>query len=80
MAASAGHIDCVKVLVGCGADISLIDEYGKTPKQTAELSSKKVIVRFLKSEGMDNIIVSIIGMINKCHEISGLYIQLIVYV
>ena len=51
LAASAGHIDCVNVLLGCGADIGATDDYGKTPKQTAGLSSKSSIVRLLRSEG-----------------------------
>ena len=51
LAASSGHGDCVKKLLEHSADISITDEYGKTPKQTAELSSKASIVRLLRSEG-----------------------------
>ena len=51
LAASMGHEECVKVLLNHGADVSLTDEYGKTPKQTAELSSKGRIARLLRSEG-----------------------------
>ncbi len=51
LAASSGHKDCVKALLNHGADIGILDEYGKTPKQTAELSSKGSIVRLLRSEG-----------------------------
>ena len=51
LAASAGHIHCVNILLECGADICVKDEYEKTPKQTAVLSSKANIVRLLKSEG-----------------------------
>ena len=51
LAASSGHGKCVKALLEHGADISCVDEYGKTPKQTAELSSKSSIVKLLKSEG-----------------------------
>ncbi len=51
LAASSGHGDCVKKLLEHSADISIMDEYGKTPKQTAELSSKASIVRLLRSEG-----------------------------
>ena len=51
LAASSGHPECVRVLLRHNADISVTDEYGKTPKQTAELSSKKTIVRILRSEG-----------------------------
>ena len=51
LAASMGHEECVKVLLNHGADVSLTDDYGKTPKQTAELSSKGRIARLLRSEG-----------------------------
>lgn len=51
LAASSGHGECVRTLLQHGADISITDEYGKTPKQTAELSSKGSIVRLLRSEG-----------------------------
>ena len=51
LAASSGHRDCVQVLVEHGADMSCTDEYGKTPKQTAQLSSKHTIVKLLHSEG-----------------------------
>lgn len=56
LAASSGHKGCVKTLIRYGADISIKDEYGKTPKQTAELSSKSKIVRLLKSEGMSYVV------------------------
>jgi ankyrin repeat protein len=49
LAASSGHSECVRVLLRHSADISVTDEYGKTPKQTAELSSKSSIVRILRS-------------------------------
>ena len=52
LAASSGHVDCVKVLLKHSADIGVKDEYGKTPKQTAELSSKIAIVRVLRGQGM----------------------------
>lgn len=51
LAASSGHGECVRVLLKHNADISVTDEYGKTPKQTAELSSKSSIVRILRSAG-----------------------------
>ena len=51
VAASSGHRKCVKELLNHGADISCVDVYGKTPKQTAELSSKSSIVKLLRSEG-----------------------------
>lgn len=51
LAASSGHGECVRVLLRHNADISVTDEYGKTPKQTAELSSKNSIVLILRSAG-----------------------------
>lgn len=51
LAASSGHGECVRVLLRHNADISVTDEYGKTPKQTAELSSKSSIVKILRSAG-----------------------------
>ena len=51
LAASSGHSLCVQRLLEHSADIAITDEYGKTPKQTAELSSKQSIVKLLKSEG-----------------------------
>ena len=51
LAASSGHAECVKVLLKHNSDIGVTDEYGKTPKQTAELSSKNSIVRILRSAG-----------------------------
>ena len=51
LAASSGHGKCVRELLNHGADMSCVDEHGKTPKQTAELSSKTSIVNLLHSEG-----------------------------
>ena len=51
LAASSGHGPCVRKLLEHRADISITDDYGKTPKQTAELSSKTSIVRLFSSEG-----------------------------
>ena len=51
LAAGSGHAECVRVLLKHNADISVTDEYGKTPKQTAELGLKTSIVRILRSAG-----------------------------
>ena len=53
-AASAGHLKCVQVLLKHDADFSLQDDFGKTPKQAAELSSNSAIVKLLHSEGVCN--------------------------
>ena len=49
LAASNGHRQCVRELLAHGADISCVDQYGKTPKQAAR--SKHKIVKLLQSEG-----------------------------
>ena len=51
LAASSGNRKCAQELLEHCADIGCVDEYGKTPKQTAELSSKSSIVKLLRSEG-----------------------------
>ena len=51
LAASSGHKDCVIILLKHNANISIMDEFGKTPIQTAELGAKASIVRLLRSEG-----------------------------
>ena len=51
LAASSGHVDCVRVLLANNADIANTDEYGKTPIQTAELSSKHSVMKVLRSAG-----------------------------
>ena len=57
LAASSGHKESIKTLLDHGANIAALDEYKKTPKQSAELSSKASIVRLLRSEGkLKNII------------------------
>eukprot|EP00794_Sanderia_malayensis_P020289 gene20289-22275_t len=49
IAASIGAIDCIKVLLEYGADISLYDEFGKTPFVTAQLNKRKKAARLLKT-------------------------------
>ena len=49
LAASSGHSQCVRELLAHGADVSCVDQYGKTPKQAAR--SKHNIVKLLQSEG-----------------------------
>ena len=44
-------MNCVRVLLDNGADIASTDEYGKTPMQTAELSSKHGALKVLRSAG-----------------------------
>ena len=39
------------MLLRHNADFNVTDEYGKTPRQTAELSSKKNVVHILRSAG-----------------------------
>ncbi len=51
LAASSGHVECVKVLLTYGADISLTDKRGKTPLRTAVLSAKSRVATLLRTEG-----------------------------
>lgn len=51
LAVVGGHKDCVRLLLVRGADVSCTDEFGKTPIQTAELSSKSTLIRLLRSAG-----------------------------
>jgi len=39
------------MLLRHNADVNATDEYGKTPRQTAELSSKKNVVHILRGAG-----------------------------
>ena len=52
LAASNGNIECIGVLLRNKADILAKDEFGKTPKQTASLTTRKDVLRTLHSEGM----------------------------
>ena len=51
LAASSGHLNCVKLLLEYSADISITDEYGRTPKQTAELNCRANITKVLRNAG-----------------------------
>ena len=51
MAASAGFIDCVRTLLECGADMTIKNDYEKTPEEIAELCCKNLVLKLLKSEG-----------------------------
>jgi len=51
VAASAGRVNCIYMLLKANADISVTDEYGKTPKQTAESCHKHVVLKVLRSAG-----------------------------
>jgi len=51
VAASTGRVDCVRVLLANNADISVTDEYGKTPKQMAESCRKPAVMKVIRSAG-----------------------------
>ena len=51
LAASAGWAECVRVLLKHNADVHATDECGMSPRQAAELSSKRNVVRILCSAG-----------------------------
>lgn len=50
LAAFAGRSECVRVLLLYGADLSLLDEFGKTSKEAAARFSN--IVKIFASEGL----------------------------
>ena len=54
MAASSGLVDSVRVLLKHNADVNCTDEYGRTPRSAARLSSKRDTEKLLFSEGIDN--------------------------
>ena len=51
VAASTGCVDCVRVLLANNVDISVIDEYVKTPKQMAESCCKPAVMKVIRSAG-----------------------------
>ena len=51
LAASNGHSQCVRELLVHGADIGLVDQYGKTPRQAARSKHNNIIMKLLQSEG-----------------------------
>lgn len=51
MAASSGLVDSVRVLLRHNADVNCTDEYGRTPRSAARLSSKHDTEKLLFSEG-----------------------------
>ncbi len=52
LAASNGSVRIAKYLVENGAQVDAEDEYGKTPKRTAELSSKRRVVNYFNGIGI----------------------------
>ena len=52
MAASNGRAESVRVLLKHNADVNCIDEFGRTPRFAARLSSKHDMERILFSEGI----------------------------
>ena len=53
LAASKGHVDCVKALLEGGADISLKDDIGHDALTKAERSKKReAVLRLLRSKGV----------------------------
>ncbi len=51
-AVGKGSIDCVRVLIECGADITMLDDYCQTPAMAAEKYGRRKILKLLKSVGM----------------------------
>ena len=51
VAASNGCLHCALILLKANADITVTDEYGKTPIQMAESCRKHAVLKVLKSAG-----------------------------
>ena len=51
LAVREGYTECVRVLLKHNADIHATDENGMSPRRTAELSSRRNVVRILRSAG-----------------------------
>lgn len=49
LAASAGHVDCVKELLDCNkTDVHINDSFDRTPLETAEQSCKSAVAKLLR--------------------------------
>ena len=53
-AASYGHVDCVKLLIEAGANVSVVSDQGVTPLDLAFQSDQVAIVEILKRAGAKN--------------------------
>lgn len=51
LAAAGGHDDAVELLVKHGANINVVDRFGRTPLTEAVLNGKDKIITFLRSRG-----------------------------
>ena len=51
MAATDGRVESVRILLKHNADVSCVDEFGRTPRFAAKLSSKDDMEKLLFSEG-----------------------------
>ncbi|XP_065919658.1 uncharacterized protein [Dysidea avara] len=51
LAASGGHVDCVRVLIANSADVNIPDIYGRTPIESAKYSRQHAVTKVLKSAG-----------------------------
>ncbi|KAJ8613812.1 hypothetical protein CTAYLR_004929 [Chrysophaeum taylorii] len=49
LAAANGRVECVRLLVGAGADVSAVDRFGRTPLMEAVLNDKPEVIAFLRS-------------------------------
>ena len=51
MAAANGHISCVELLLGAGADPSVVDRFGRTPLSEAVLNNQAKVIKLLREHG-----------------------------
>lgn len=50
-AMSIGHAECVRLLLELGADMNIVDDYGRTLRQTATMCGRRKILKILTSAG-----------------------------
>ena len=56
IAAFIGDVNCIKKLLQYGADISIMDEFGRTACETAKLKRRTKAARMLKTAGLQNLL------------------------
>ena len=52
IAASIGDVECIRVLLEFDADLSIRDEYGRTPIETAKEHRKRTAGKLLRTHGL----------------------------
>lgn len=48
LAAANGHVDCIRLLLGAGANANAVDRFGRTPLMEAVLNNQKEVIKLLR--------------------------------